>query len=329
MAMAGQRGHRMKSVDRNVDNRFVTIALMIARFASVSFAATSIRIVNTRSASLTDNVPSAESFRPVNGKASGPRWHVVGERCGCACSQMRMSCGSGRDRGEPGDHQGDCHEDRLSTFLSTDLRRCHCHQRCADRWPVRRITPPVRSMCAVQRRRFADKLDSISKSRELGADHGRRPLESSWIVEFPQRAHRCARSGSPPPAGALAGARPRHPESRPARRLARHSKWRTHRADATGCKQQRAGPLIGLEAGAFPVTMDLIERDRPAEFRPLARPGHVDHHYRCARGRGEPGACAGRGAAPWPRARARQSLVPHPYNGHGRRDPGGGLEAGS
>ena len=65
----------MKSVDRNVDDRFDTIDLMIARFASVSFAATSVRIVKTRSASLTDSVPSAESFRPVNGKVSGPRWH--------------------------------------------------------------------------------------------------------------------------------------------------------------------------------------------------------------------------------------------------------------
>jgi uncharacterized protein (TIGR00725 family) len=67
--------YRMKSFDRNVDDRFDTIDLMIARLASVSFAATSVRIVNTRSASLTDNVPSAEAFRPVNGKVSGPRWH--------------------------------------------------------------------------------------------------------------------------------------------------------------------------------------------------------------------------------------------------------------
>ena len=53
----------MKSVDRNVYDRFVTIALMISRFASVSFAATSVRMVNTRSASLTDNVRSRDRLR--------------------------------------------------------------------------------------------------------------------------------------------------------------------------------------------------------------------------------------------------------------------------
>ncbi len=62
-------------MERNRELRSLTIAVMMARFASWSLAATSVRIVNTRSASVTDRVPSAESLRPVNGKVSGPRWH--------------------------------------------------------------------------------------------------------------------------------------------------------------------------------------------------------------------------------------------------------------
>jgi hypothetical protein len=65
----------MKSVERNRELRFVTIVVKIRLFASVSLAATSVRIEKTLSASETDSVPSAESFLPVKGKISGPRWH--------------------------------------------------------------------------------------------------------------------------------------------------------------------------------------------------------------------------------------------------------------
>ena len=66
---------RMKSVERNLDFLSLRIALMICLLASFCFAATRVRIANTLKASDTDSVPSAESFRPVNGKESGPRWH--------------------------------------------------------------------------------------------------------------------------------------------------------------------------------------------------------------------------------------------------------------
>src|SRR3954468_14259570 len=42
---------------------------------SVCFVATIERIEKDRRASVTDNVPSAKSLRPVNGNTSGPRWH--------------------------------------------------------------------------------------------------------------------------------------------------------------------------------------------------------------------------------------------------------------
>ena len=60
-------------MERNRELRSVTIDLIMVLFSSVSFAATSVLIVNTLSASVTDKVPSAESFLPVNGKLSGPR----------------------------------------------------------------------------------------------------------------------------------------------------------------------------------------------------------------------------------------------------------------
>lgn len=51
------------------------MAFRISRAGWVYFAATIERMENERSASVTDEVPSAESFLPVNGKPSGPRWH--------------------------------------------------------------------------------------------------------------------------------------------------------------------------------------------------------------------------------------------------------------
>ena len=46
--------------------------VMICLFKSVCLAATSVRMEKTRKASDTESVPSAESFRPVKGKVSGP-----------------------------------------------------------------------------------------------------------------------------------------------------------------------------------------------------------------------------------------------------------------
>ena len=66
---------RMKSVERKRELRSVRMDLMSRRLSSVPLAATSVRIVKTLRASETDSVPSAESFLPVKGKASGPRWH--------------------------------------------------------------------------------------------------------------------------------------------------------------------------------------------------------------------------------------------------------------
>jgi len=67
--------YKMKSVERNLELLSVTIDFMIRLFASVSLAATRARMVKTLRASDTDRVPSAESFLPVNGNVSGPRWH--------------------------------------------------------------------------------------------------------------------------------------------------------------------------------------------------------------------------------------------------------------
>ena len=50
-------------------------ARTMRRLSSLTFAATNVRMVNTRSASESESesVPSAESLRPVKGKRSGPR----------------------------------------------------------------------------------------------------------------------------------------------------------------------------------------------------------------------------------------------------------------
>ena len=52
-----------------------TMASSSRLLSSVCLAAIIERIENERSASVTDKVPSAESFLPVKGKTSGPRWH--------------------------------------------------------------------------------------------------------------------------------------------------------------------------------------------------------------------------------------------------------------
>jgi hypothetical protein len=49
--------------------------VMICLFKSVCLAATSVRIENIRKVSVTERVPSAESFLPVKGNVSGLRWH--------------------------------------------------------------------------------------------------------------------------------------------------------------------------------------------------------------------------------------------------------------
>lgn len=67
----------MKSVVRKDDIRPVTMSPSSALFASLDAVAATVRIEKARSASLTDRVPSAESFRPVNGNVSGPRRHCV------------------------------------------------------------------------------------------------------------------------------------------------------------------------------------------------------------------------------------------------------------
>ena len=64
---------KMKRVLMNFDLYPVTIASNNWVFVSVCFVATMERIENDRNASVTESVPSAESFRPANGKTSGPR----------------------------------------------------------------------------------------------------------------------------------------------------------------------------------------------------------------------------------------------------------------
>lgn len=59
----------------NVDLCPSTISSNSAFDPLVALAAIMVRIEKARSASLTDKVPSAESFLPVNGNTSGPRWH--------------------------------------------------------------------------------------------------------------------------------------------------------------------------------------------------------------------------------------------------------------
>ena len=58
---------RIKSVERKFDFRSLTMFLIIDLFISSSLAATRVLIENTRRASETDKVTSAESFLPVNG----------------------------------------------------------------------------------------------------------------------------------------------------------------------------------------------------------------------------------------------------------------------
>ena len=64
--------YKIKSVERKFDFRSLTMFVIIDLFISSSLAATRVLIENTRSASETDKVPSAESFLPVKGKVSGP-----------------------------------------------------------------------------------------------------------------------------------------------------------------------------------------------------------------------------------------------------------------
>ena len=63
----------MYFVLKKLESFELTISLSSFLFLSVSLVATNERIENDRSASTTDNVPSALSFLPVNGKTSGPR----------------------------------------------------------------------------------------------------------------------------------------------------------------------------------------------------------------------------------------------------------------
>jgi hypothetical protein len=66
---------KMKSVERKLDILPTTMSLTRALLSSFDAVATTVRIENARSASLTESVPSAESLRPVNGNVSGPRRH--------------------------------------------------------------------------------------------------------------------------------------------------------------------------------------------------------------------------------------------------------------
>ena len=67
------KSQNIYSVLRNNDSLFLIIVLIICLFSAVAFVATNVLIENTRSASETESVPSAESFLPLNGKDSGPR----------------------------------------------------------------------------------------------------------------------------------------------------------------------------------------------------------------------------------------------------------------
>ena len=69
-----EKGVIVKSVDKNLDVRFRIMFRMSLLLASESLVATRVLIEKIRRASETDSVPSAESLRPVNGNASGPRW---------------------------------------------------------------------------------------------------------------------------------------------------------------------------------------------------------------------------------------------------------------
>ena len=60
---------------KKLECRPLTMSWINCRLSGVDCAATSERIEKHFSASLMDSVASAESFRPVNGSVSGPRWH--------------------------------------------------------------------------------------------------------------------------------------------------------------------------------------------------------------------------------------------------------------
>jgi hypothetical protein len=62
-------------VFKNFEVFSVSMFRISSFWLSKSFAATRERIEKERRASITESVPSAESFRPVKGKVSGPRWH--------------------------------------------------------------------------------------------------------------------------------------------------------------------------------------------------------------------------------------------------------------
>lgn len=66
---------KIKSVDKKLDLSSFNIFVMICLLRSFALAAARLLIENTRKASETESVPSAESFLPVKGKVSGPRWH--------------------------------------------------------------------------------------------------------------------------------------------------------------------------------------------------------------------------------------------------------------
>src|SRR3954467_14560079 len=70
-----RRGQKVNRVLMKFDLCSLTMASSSRLLSSVCLAAIIERIENERSASVTDRVPSAESFRPVNGNTSGPRWH--------------------------------------------------------------------------------------------------------------------------------------------------------------------------------------------------------------------------------------------------------------
>src|SRR4051812_34184385 len=68
-------GQKVNRVLMKFDLCSFTMASSSRLLSSVCLAAIIDRIENERSTSVTDSVPSAESFRPVNGNTSGPLWH--------------------------------------------------------------------------------------------------------------------------------------------------------------------------------------------------------------------------------------------------------------
>ena len=66
---------KMNPVLMKLDLWCRTMVLSSCLFAPSASSRPSSGSRRTRSASVTDSVPSAESLRPVNGNTSGPRWH--------------------------------------------------------------------------------------------------------------------------------------------------------------------------------------------------------------------------------------------------------------